>query len=77
MDYNAFVTRYGSTESTWEKKTLDLLCHSGSRSHPRQAPLCDLTVDGCVHVASVTLQKHREAGEGTSDLLHQCFFSRL
>lgn len=54
------------------------LRRSGSRPHPCRAPLCDLTVDGCVDVASLALQKHGEAGEGRADLLHEAsraFFS--
>lgn len=48
------------------EKMLEPSCHSGSGTHPRRAPLCDLTVDGGVHVASVSLPEYREAREGES-----------
>lgn len=71
---HALRLRYRNTLNTREKM-LEPSCHSGSRTHPRRAPLCDLTVDGGVHVAPVSLQEHREAREGQSACFPAATFS--
>lgn len=71
---HALSVRYRNTLNAREKM-LEPSRHSGSRTHPRRAPLCDLTVDGGVHVASVSLQEHREAREGEFEYFPAASFS--
>lgn len=61
------VKHFTSDTEILETREKTCFTRSGSRPHPRRAPLCDLSVHGPVHAASVTLQKHREAREGESD----------